>query len=74
MILELVRDPDPRRLLAKLVAFVEAVCPVRESVYFAFYRKLGIKPSGAHVQRTRGQPFVIFKGALRGSWLSGRKP
>jgi hypothetical protein len=73
-ILELVQDPDPKRALAKLVAFVEAACPVRESIYSSFCRKLGIRPSSAHVQRTRGQPFVILKGAPAGSWRSGGKP
>jgi hypothetical protein len=72
-ILELVRDADPVRRLVKLEAFVEAACPVRESVYFSFCRKLGIKPRGNHVQRTRGLPFVIFRGVLRGQWDSRRK-
>jgi predicted small secreted protein len=73
-ILELVRDPDPKRQIVKLTAFAQAACPVRESVYFAFCRMLGIKPSGAHVQRSRGQPFVIFKGAVGAPWRSGRQP
>jgi hypothetical protein len=72
-ILELARDPDVRRQLSKLTAFIEAVCPVREAVYFNFCRKLGIKPSGAHVHRTRGQPFVIFKGSWRTPWDSRRR-
>jgi hypothetical protein len=71
-ILELIRDPDPRRRLTKLMAFVEAVCPIRESVYFSVCRKLGIKPRNAHVQRTRGMPFVIFKGVFKGPWASKR--
>jgi hypothetical protein len=70
-ILELARDPDVRRQLSKLTAFIEAVCPVREAVYFNFCRKLGIKPSSAHVHRTRGQPFVIYKSV--GLWGSGRR-
>jgi hypothetical protein len=73
VILDLIRDSDPKRQLAKLVAFVEAVCPIRESIYFALCRKLGIKPSGAHVQRSRGQPFVIFKGAVGAPWRSRRQ-
>jgi hypothetical protein len=73
-ILELVRDPDPKGRLSKLVAFVEAACPVRESVYFAFCRMLGIKPADAHVQRSRGQPFVVFKRAGGTQWQSWRKP
>jgi len=70
-ILGLVRDPDVRRQVFKLIAFVEATCPVRESVYFTFCRKLGIKPSSGHEERTRGQPFVIFRSV--GPWGSGRR-
>ena len=65
-ILELIRDPDPKRQLANLVAFVEAACPIREMVYVVLCRKLGIKPRTNQVQRTRGLPFVIFKGASGG--------
>jgi hypothetical protein len=70
-IFDLVRDPDVRRHLSKLIAFVEAVCPVREAAYFTFCRKLGIKPSSGHVERTRGEPFVIFRSV--GPWGSGRR-
>ena len=72
-ILEIVRDPDPRRQLAKLMAFVETVCPIREGVYFTFCRKLGIKPQNADVRRTRGRPFVIFKSVAGVPWRSGRE-
>jgi hypothetical protein len=68
-ILELARDPDPRWHLSNLISFVKAVCPIRESTFFTFCRMLGIKPSEAHVQRTRGQPFVVFRSV--GPWGSG---
>jgi hypothetical protein len=73
VILELACDPDIKRRLIKLEAFVEAVCPVRESVYFSFCRRLGISPRGDQVQRTRGAPFVVYKGALRLPWDSRRR-
>lgn len=72
-ILELTSDPDPKRRLARLEAFVEAACPVRESVYFTFCRKTGIRPRSADVQRTRGLPFVVFKGASGVVWRSRRE-
>lgn len=72
-ILELVRDPDPRRQLSNLIAFVEAACPIRESIYFAFCRRVGIKPRSMHVRRTRGQPFIIVKGVSAGRWDSRRR-
>jgi hypothetical protein len=71
-ILELCRDPDIKRQLSKLETFVQVACPVRESVYFSFCRRLGIKPRSKDVQRTRGLPFVVFKGALGGLRRAGR--
>jgi hypothetical protein len=72
-ILELAADPDIKRRLTKLETFVQVVCPVRESAYLAFCRRLGIKPRSKDVHRTRGLPFVVFKGVSRGPWRSGRE-
>jgi hypothetical protein len=73
VILELCSDPDLKRRLAKLEAFVAVACPVREAIYLSFCRRLGIKPHSNHVQRNRGQPFVIFKGATGWRWPAGRQ-
>jgi hypothetical protein len=57
----------------KLTAFAQAACPVREAVYFAVCRKLGIKPFGAHVQRSRGAPFVVFRRSGGTQWRSEKE-
>ena len=70
-IFELCRDPDIKLRLTRLETFVQAACPVRESIYFTFCRRLGLKPREADVQRTRGLPFVIFRGVERRPWRAG---
>jgi hypothetical protein len=70
---ELYRDPDIKGQLNKLESFVHTACPVRESLYFAFCRRLGIKPRSKDVERTRGLPFMVFKGAWGGLRRAGRE-
>jgi hypothetical protein len=70
-ILEVVADLDLKQRLAKLESFVHAACPVRESVYSVLCRKLAIKPRANHVERRRGLPFLIFKGASGEPWRRG---
>jgi hypothetical protein len=57
-ILEAVDDPSPKRLIANLRAFVHVVCPIPETAYKLFCKKIGALPQRSHIKRHRGAPFV----------------